>query len=372
MTQLIQIQGDHPLAGPPANGFFSIPVRTPQSDGLAMPAEWEAHDACWMTWPCSEACFKGVLPEAKQTYAEVARAISGFEPVYMLVNPEQRAEAQNLLGNAVTLVNATCFDSWARDSGPTFVRDTKGNVAGIDWVFTGWGHHPVTGPCDEGMAIDTLRHLSMRRYTAPFILEGGSIHVDGQGTLITTEQCLLDPKRNAGFTKANFQNLFKTYLGIDKVLWLANGLDGDETTGHVDILATFARPGLILLNNCIDSDDPNFAVTRDAKQRLSGAVDAAGNAVKVMEIPQPPQKNWKGERMDLSYINFYMPNGAIIMSAFNDPPNNQTDNQAKEMMQDIFPDRTIVQIPSLPLFAGGGGIHCITQQQPAGTALPPF
>lgn len=372
MTQLIQIQGDHPLAGPPANGFFSIPVRTPQSDGLAMPAEWEAHDACWMTWPCSEACFKGVLPEAKQTYAEVARAISGFEPVYMLVNPEQRAEAQNLLGNAVTLVNATCFDSWARDSGPTFVRDTKGNVAGIDWVFTGWGHHPVTGPCDEGMAIDTLRHLSMRRYTAPFILEGGSIHVDGQGTLITTEQCLLDPKRNAGFTKANFQNLFKTYLGIDKVLWLANGLDGDETTGHVDILATFARPGLILLNNCIDSDDPNFAVTRDAKQRLSGAVDAAGNAVKVMEIPQPPKKNWKGERMDLSYINFYMPNGAIIMSAFNDPPNNQTDNQAKEMMQDIFPDRTIVQIPSLPLFAGGGGIHCITQQQPAGTALPPF
>ncbi len=333
-----------------------------------MPAEWENHDACWMVWPCSEECFKGVLPEAKATFAKVARAIADFEPVYMLVNPDQRGEAEKLLGNAVTLVNATCFDSWARDSAPTFVRDTKGNVAGIDWVFTGWGHYPITGPCDEGMAIEILRHLSMRRYTAPFILEGGSIHVDGQGTLITTEQCLLDPKRNVGYTRKDFQALFKTYLGIDKVLWLGNGLEGDETTGHVDILATFARPGLILLNNCTDPDDPNFAVIQDARQRLEGAVDAAGNAIKIMDIPQPAPRKWKGERMDLSYINYYMANGAVIMSAFNDP----ADDQAKQIMKDIFPDRTIIQIPSLPLFAGGGGIHCITQQQPSGRALSPF
>jgi len=333
-----------------------------------MPAEWENHDACWMVWPCSEECFKGVLDEAKQTYAKVARAIADFEPAYMLVNPEQRSEAENLVGGAVTLVDATCFDSWARDSAPTFVRDKSGNVAGIDWVFTGWGHYPITGPCDEAMGIDILRHLSMRRYTAPFILEGGSIHVDGQGTLITTEQCLLDPKRNVGFTKADFEALFKTYLGIDKVLWLANGLDGDETTGHVDILATFARPGVILLNNCIDPNDPNFAVTQDARQRLTGAVNAAGNTMEIIDIPQPAPQKWNGERMDLSYINFYMPNGAIIMSAFDDP----ADDQAKELMKSIFPDRTVIQIPSLPIFAGGGGIHCITQQQPSGTALPTF
>ncbi len=368
MTELIQIQGEHPLAGPPANGFFSIPVRTPQSDDLTMPAEWETHDACWMVWPCSKECFKGVLPEAKETYAKVARAIADFEPVYMLVNPDQRAEAEKALGSAATLVSATCFDSWARDSAPTFVRDKNGNLAGIDWVFTGWGHYPITGPCDEGMAIEVLRHLGMRRYTAPFILEGGSIHVDGQGTLITTEQCLLDPKRNVGYTREDFQGLFKTYLGIDKVLWLANGLEGDETTGHVDILASFARPGVILLNNCTDRDDANFAVTRDAKQRLAGAVDAAGNTLEVVDIPQPAPQLWKGDRMDLSYINFYMPNNAIIMSAFNDP----ADHEAKEMMQAVFPDRTIVQIPSLPLFAGGGGIHCITQQQPCGTVLTPF
>ena len=356
------------MAGPPANGFFSIPVRTPQSDGLTMPAEWEKHDACWMAWPCSEECFKGVLPEAKQTYAQVARAISDFEKVFMLVNPGQKKEAQNLCGSAVTLVDATCFDSWARDSGPTFVRDEKGNVAGIDWVFNGWGHHPITGPCDEAMATDILRHLAMRRYVAPFILEGGSIHVDGQGTLITTEQCLLDPKRNDGFTKTDFENLFRTYLGIEKVLWLANGLEGDETTGHVDILATFARPGLILLNSCTDPDDANFEVTQDAKKRLTGAVDATGTTIEIREIPQPQQQDWKGERMDLSYINFYMPNGAIIMSAFNDP----ADDLAKQKIQDIFPNRTVIQLPSKPLFAGGGGIHCITQQQPAGIALSPF
>lgn len=368
MTELIRIQGKHPLAGPPVNGFFSIPVRTPQSDGLIMPAEWETHDACWMVWPSSEECFKGVLPEAKAIYAKVARAIADFEPVYMLVNPAQRAEAQNLVGGSVALVDALCFDSWARDSAPTFVRDESGNLAGIDWVFTGWGHYPITGSCDEGMAIDILRHLSMRRYTAPFILEGGSIHVDGRGTLITTEQCLLDPKRNVGYTKKDFEGLFKTYLGIDKVIWLANGLEGDETTGHVDILATFARPGVILLNNCTDPDDANFAVTRDARQRLSGAVDAGGNTVEIIDIPQPAPQKWQGERMDLSYINFYMANNAVIMSTFDDP----ADDLAKEMMQEIFPDRAIVQIPSLPLFAGGGGIHCITQQQPAGTALPPF
>jgi len=368
MTPLIQIAGKHPLAGPPKNGFFSVPVRTPQSDGLTMPAEWSPHDGCWIVWPCSEECFKDILPEAKATYAKVARSIADFEPVYLLVNEEQKAEAERLCGNRITYVTGTWFDSWARDSGPTFVRDSEGHVAGIGWIFNGWGHHPIIGPCDETMATQILRFLDMRRYAAPFILEGGSIHIDGEGTLITTEQCLLDPKRNIGLTKTDFDAIFRTYLGIEKILWLANGLDGDETTGHVDILATFARPGQILLNNCTDPEDPNFDVTENAKARLTDAVDAAGRAVAIREIPQPRPRYWNSKRMDLSYINFYMANNAIIMSSFDDP----ADSEAKEIMHDIFPEREIIQIPSLPLFAGGGGIHCITQQQPAGTPLVPF
>ncbi len=356
------------MAGAPRNGFYSIPVRTPQSDGLTMPAEWEEHDACWMVWPCSEECFKEVLSDAKKCYAQVAEAIAKFEKVYMVVKEDQRAEAKSFCGDFVTLISGTCFDSWARDSGPTFVRDGNGNIAGIDWMFSGWGHHPITGPCDEVMATEILRSLAMRRYAAPFILEGGSIHVDGEGTLITTEQCLFDPKRNAGMTKAEFEILFHTYLGIEKTIWLGNGLDGDQTTGHVDILTSFARPGLLLLHSCTDSNDRNFAVTEDARKRLEGEVDALGRKIEIREIPQPKARFRNGTRLDLSYINFYMANGAIIMSSFDDA----ADDQAKEMMEDIFPERKIIQIPSLPLFAGGGGIHCITQQQPKGIALPPF
>ena len=167
MTDLIEIEGEHPLAGPPRNGFFSVPVRTPGSDDLVMPAEWGNHDACWMVWPCSEECFKGLLAEAKETSAKVARAIADFEPVYMLVNEAQKDEAEKLCGSAVNLLTGTWFDSWARDSGPTFVRDSEGHVAGIDWVFNGWGHHPITGPCDETMATQILRFLDMRPLRCP-------------------------------------------------------------------------------------------------------------------------------------------------------------------------------------------------------------
>lgn len=368
MHEIIQVAGKHPLAGAPRHGFSTLPVRTPASDGLKMPAEWEEHAACWMVWPCSEECFKGVLPEARETYARVARAIAEFEPVLLLVNEDQKSEARRLCGNAVTLVSATCFDSWARDSGPTFVRDDEGNVAGVDWIFNGWGHHPITGPCDETMATRILRELAMRRYVAPFILEGGSIHVDGEGTLVTTEQCLLDPKRNVGFCKEDFAQLLSAYLGIEKILWLGNGLDGDETTGHVDILATFAQPGVMLLHGCTDTGDANFPVTEDARARLQATVDAAGRAITIRELPQPKPRYWQGQRMDISYINFYMANNAIIMSSFDDV----ADAEAKGIMQEMFPQRTIVQIPSLPLFIGGGGIHCITQQQPRGMALPTF
>lgn len=241
-------------------------------------------------------------------------------------------------------------------------------LAGIDWVFTGWGHHPIVDVTDENMAMDILSHLNMRRYAAPLILEGGSFHVDGQGTLITTEQCLLDRKRNAGMTKCDFEQYFEAYLGIKKVIWLSNGLDGDLTTGHVDILANFAQPGTVLLHQCTDPSDPNFAICQDAKKRLKNTVDAQGRQIEIIHLPQPQTRFHDGERLELSYINFYMANGAIIMSAFDDA----ADQKAYEIIQSIFPKRRIVQIPSIPIFQGGGGIHCITQQQPKGVALAPF
>lgn len=366
--KVIEIKGNHPLAGPPANGFYSLPVRAPMSDNLSMPAEWEEHDACWMAWPSSKECFGDSLENAKATYTKVAEAISESEVVYMLVNSDQREEAEAMCGHCASLIDARSWDSWTRDSAPTFVRDKNGMVAGIDWVFTGWGHHPILNATDENMAMDILAHLRMRRYTAPFILEGGSFHVDGEGTLITTKQCLLDPKRNNGMTKNDFEQYFEAYLGVKKVIWLNNGLDGDLTTGHVDILANFARPGSILLHQCTDPDDPNFAICRDAENILRNSVDAKGRQFEIIYLPQPEARYHNGERLDLSYINFYMANSAIIMSSFNDT----ADPKAYEIIQSLFPKRRIVQIPSMPVFIGGGGIHCITQQQPKGVTLPPF
>ncbi len=366
--KIIEIKGNSPLPGPPANGFYSLPSRVPQSDNLSMPAEWEEHDACWMVWPCSKECFGSAFDDAKVTYTKVAEAISQSEKVYMLVNRDQWEEAGHYCGHSVTLIDARSCDSWARDSGPTFVRDRDGMIAGIDWVFTGWGHYPIADVSDENMAMDILSYLKMRRYAAPIILEGGSFHVDGEGSLITTEQCLLDQKRNAGMTKKDFEQYFDAYLGIKKVIWLSNGLDGDLTTGHVDILANFARPGTILLHQCTDPNDPNYDITQDAEERLRNTVDAQGRHLEIIHLPQPQARYHDGERLDLSYINFYMANGAIIMSSFGD----EADQKAYAIMRSVYPQRRIIQIPSMPIFMGGGGIHCITQQQPKGFAFAPF
>jgi agmatine deiminase len=355
-----------------------IPVRTPVSDGLHMPAEWEPHAACWLAWPCrSDVLYD--ISALKRATAEVAASIARFEPVRMLAGPELASEAAAMCGPAVEVVVQKSTDSWVRDSGPTYVIDGKGGIAGIDWMFNDWGHHPVddsilekkpvpTGAYDLDMTVTWLHRQKVRRYVAPFILEGGAFHVDGEGTMLVTEQCQLDPARNAGMSKEHLEELYKAYLGVEKIIWLGNGLEDDCTRGHVDILACFVAPGKVMLHNCTDPADANYAVSQDAIRRLGEATDAKGRPIEVILMPQPEEKcigNW---RLDLSYINFYIANGGIVMSSFDD----DFDDDAYEIMCAAFPDREVVQVPSLGIFQGGGGIHCITQQQPVGTPLPVF
>ncbi|WP_319762731.1 agmatine deiminase family protein [Maridesulfovibrio sp.] len=346
-----------------------IPVRAPSCDGLYMPAEWEEHEATWMIWPCKPSAWPFGMGKPRKVYAEVAKAISRFEKVYMMVHPELIEDAKSHCGDAVTIVPMDTRDSWSRDSAPTFLVDGKGGVAGVDWIFNDWGHiERFEGGYDEAMALNVLEHLQMCRYAAPFIIEGGGIHTDGEGTVMTTEQVQLDLRRNAGFSKSDFEDLFAAYLGTPKTIWLGNGLEDDETNGHVDILSCFARPGTVLVHDCTDPDNGNYAVTQDAIKRLEATTDAKGRSLEIIRMPEPAPKYIDDWRMDLSYINFYICNGAIIMSSFDDP----MDEVAYKRMSDVFPDREIIQIPSLDLFAGGGGIHCITQQQPKGTPLPVF
>lgn len=346
-----------------------IPVRAPSCDGLHMPAEWEEHEATWMIWPCKPSAWPLGMDRPRLAYAEVAKAISRFEPVQMMCRPDLADQAIAMCGDSVNIVPMDTHDSWSRDSAPTFVVDGRGGVAGVDWVFNDWGHIArYEGRHDEPMALHVLEHLSMRRYAAPFIIEGGGIHSDGEGTLLTTEQVQFDPRRNAGFSAKDYEDLFAAYLGTEKVIWLGNGLEDDETNGHVDILACFVRPGVVMVHGCDDPGDNNFAVTQDAIKRLKAATDAKGRSFEIIRMPQPKPRHHGDWRLDLSYINFYIANKGIIMSSFDDP----MDEVAFKLMCEAFPDREIIQVPSLDIFAGGGGIHCITQQQPKGTPLPVF
>ena len=345
-----------------------IPVRVPASDSLHMPAEWEPHAGCWMAWPCRPELWEDRLDAAGHAYARVARVIADFEPVTMLVHPRDAANAQRLCGPAVDVWPLSIDDSWTRDSGPTFVTDGHGQVAGVDWIFNGWGHVYEGFDNDAVMAQAILARLAMRRYVAPFILEGGSIHVDGRGTLLATEECLHDPERNAGFGRQDFEELFGAYLGIKKVIWLGQGLDNDETSGHVDNVACFVRPGVVMIQAADDPQDPNHKVYVDNKNRLEAARDASGSRLEIISVQQPAHREFQGERLTLSYINFYLANGAVIMPAFDDP----MDGAALALMQRSFADRRVVQIPALEILKGGGGIHCIAQQQPAGRPMLPF
>ncbi|MGF1629579.1 MAG: agmatine deiminase [Kiloniellaceae bacterium] len=335
--------------------------RFPVDDGFHMPAEWAPHERCWMAWPCRESLWGDGLGAARDAYAAVARAIAGFEPVTMLTNAQELAEAEARCGATVTCEALPLDDSWMRDSGPSFVIDGQGGLAGIDWRFNAWGDKFQPYDQDALIAGRLLERLAVRRYAAPLVLEGGSIHVDGEGTLLTSEECLLHPNRNPDLDRAAIEDLLRRYLGVSAFVWLGQGLDKDDTDGHVDNIACFVRPGVVMAVTCDDPADPNHAILGDNLARLKKARDAKGRAPEIIELPLPREpRHLDGQRLALSYVNFYIANGGIVMPSFDDA----NDAQACEIVSKAFPDRQVVQVPALDILAGGGGIHCITQQQP--------
>jgi agmatine deiminase len=338
-----------------------------------MPAEWEPHQRTWMIWPCREATFHGHFGGAKVDVATVAQAIAQFEPVTLLARAADRAEAVAACGPSVTVKTFALSDSWARDTGPTFVRNPKNDaLAGVNWHFNAYGGLALqpdgtSPPHDEfrddiALAARMLEEADVPRLDASLVLEGGSIHVDGEGTLLTTEQCLLS--RNPDKSKADFAAIFEKFLGVRKVIWLGKGLQDDETNGHVDNLACFVAPGVVMALICNDPTDPNFAPLQDNLRRLLQAKDAHGRDLKVICIEQPPAAfRQNGERLSRSYLNFYLPNDGVVLPAFGSPTHDQA---ALDILRRNFPRRRVVQVPITHLIHGGGGIHCITQQQPQG------
>ena len=336
---------------------------TPLEDGFAWPAEWARHRRTWMCWPSRTECFggpDGVL-RAKQAYSRVARAVSSFEPVTLAARPADAAEARLATGGKVDVVEMALDDSWARDFGPTFLTGSNGRRAGVQFVFNAWGqkYHPYAN--DATFAERVLKLAGASGYAAPLTCEGGALHTDGQGTVITTEQCLLNHNRNPGFSRADVEQVLKEYVGARKTIWLGDGFSDDETDGHVDNIACFAAPGRVIVG-VPPRTHPDFAPVQEALRRLRSARDAEGRSFEIVELPQPCKlhPSWSGRPLQASYVNFYLVNGGVIMPAFGD----KNDVPARTIIAQCFPDRDIMQIDALDIVQGGGGIHCITQQEP--------
>lgn len=328
-----------------------------------MPAEWEPHEGCLMAWPTRRELWRHHFEEAAREYAATAAAISAFEPVTMVAAPGEAVAARAMLPSAVTVIELPIDDSWMRDSGPIFTIDADGRRAGVDFVFNSWGEKFAPWDLDAAIAAALLTHLGEERRPSPMVLEGGSITVDGAGTLITTEQCVLHPSRNPGMTRADIEAEWRRTLGVDTVIWMPWGLVEDiHTDGHVDNVCAFVRPGVVITQSCDDPTNPNDGRMRDNLAVLRAATDATGAALDVIELPQMSYFDIDDAPYRTSYLNFYIANGGVVVPTADHP--NDADGLA--IIAAAFPEREVVGVPSRVLAYGGGGIHCITQQVPLG------
>jgi agmatine deiminase len=337
----------------------------PARDGFAWPAEWVTHKRTWMCWPCRVEAWGGSegLLRAKQAVAHVARAISTFEPVVMAARPQDVAEATLACAGKVEIFEVALDDSWARDSGPTFLVGADGSKAAVQWQFNAWGnkYHPYAE--DALFATRVAKAADTALYCAPLVCEGGAIHTDGEGTLITTEQCLLNPNRNPNLNKQQVEERLALFTGARRIIWLGDGFLDEETDGHVDNIACFASPGRVIVGVPVRRSYPDFEPVMEAIRRLKVLRDARGEHFEIIEIEQPrkQREDWRGCPLAASYVNFCLPNGGVVMPAFDDPG----DERARAVLADCFPGRDILQVDALDIVQGGGGIHCITQQEPA-------
>jgi len=335
-------------------------------DDYTMPGEWEQHERTLIAWPVRESL---VWPqnynEVCVGYAEVIRAVALFEPVTVIINKNDIEMAKEMCGPNVELLKISHNDAWIRDSGPTFVWNKNKKLKGINWKFNAWGEKYAPYDLDNALASKILSDMRTFAWDAPLVLEGGSIHSDGEGTLLTTEECLLNKNRNPELSRFEIEELVKAYLGIKKIIWLSRGIYGDETDGHIDNIACFVKPGTLMMQVCYDPNDPNYEITMENLMRIRHSEDAKQRSLEVIEILQPPIRYYKGKRLSLSYLNFYFVNGGIILPIFGGDAE-AYDKEAINTLKKCFPNRRIVTVDGLALVKEGGNVHCITQQMPLG------
>jgi agmatine deiminase len=313
-----------------------------------------------MAWPCREKLWLDRIDAARRAYAVLARSIAQYEPVTMIAREADVADASVLCGSGVDVLPLAIDDSWIRDTGPTFLTDGAGGRMGVAWRFNGWGEKFTPYGDDAALAEALLDRLGIAVRRAPIVLEGGAFCSDGDGTLLITEQCALNPNRNPAITRAAMTEVLQDVLGIRKVIWLAGGFESDETEGHVDNVARFTGPGDVLAVTPGDAGDADFETLSENLARLSEATDAGGRPLNVWTLPRPAPRVVGGRVLPQSYANFYVANGAVIVPSFNDP----ADPPAAAILAKAFPKRRIESVPAQDIAYGGGAVHCATLEEP--------
>ena len=366
--------------------FEYIKNKFPTDDGFYMPAEFSKHSATVMIWPERPGSWCYEAKYAEKVFAEIIEKISEFENVFVLASNKKFHHAKACLENVrnAEVLNINSDDAWARDTAPTFVVNGKGDIRAVDWQFNAWGGEYdglyANWDNDDKIPYELCKKLGIALYDAhPFVLEGGSIHTDGEGTLITTEECLLSKGRNPQLTKAEIEENLKKYLGVKKIIWLPSGIYNDETNGHIDNICAFVATAEVVLAWCDDENDPQYAISKACLKVLENSTDALGRKIKVHKLPVPKvpvtvtEKDLEGyvfedgedtreigERLAASYVNFYFCNGAVILPQFG----GESDRLAAEILEKVCKDRKIIPIYARDIILGGGNIHCITQQIP--------
>ena len=330
----------------------SLP-RTPKQDGFYFPAEWNRHEYTIMQFVPRQNWAGYGIRQARKDWATVANTLSEFEPVLMVVDPQDYTIAKKLLSSDIELVEFPLNDGWARDSGPSFVVNGKGDRRVTGFTFNGWGAKFPPYDDDAKLRSRLCEYLQIPFYEADLVLEGGAVTLDGEGTLITTEECLLNPNRNPDKSKSQVEQILQESFNVSKVIWLSKGTTPDPITdGHVDGICVFVAPGKVMLQTTDDLNDPNYEICQDAKTKLLAASDSKGRKLEIIELPLA---------YDVAHINFYIANGSVLVPISNDPAQ---DDAPLSIIRNTFSDREVIGISGEILAQGGGGIHCITQQVP--------
>lgn len=339
---------------------------SPAALGYRMPAEWEPHAATWLSWPHKEASWPGKLASIPPVWVRMARELSGGEEVRILVNEAApAAEVGALLAEGgvdlarVRLYDVPTDDAWMRDHGPTFIR-RGAELALVDWKYNAWGGKYPPWDADDRVPERLAELLALPRFSPGIVLEGGSIEVNGRGTLLTTEQCLLNPNRNPTLGREEIEQVLCDHLGVTQVVWLGDGIDGDDTDGHVDDLTRFVDATTVVTVVEDDPSDANYLPLRDNLRRLSATTDQQGRPLRVVTLPMPEPIFYEETRLPASYANFYVGNEVVLVPAFDQ----RTDDMALATLAGLFPRRRVVGINSFDLVWGLGAFHCVTQQQP--------